>query len=303
MPKFKMRKELLDLINNTIIYKYDLPHTGLTIDKTIFSTCNDKCYEVTSQADLSKIIYNSIIEYSFNEFELNATDYNDLLEIAFQERIRFNEDDSDVVQLKYGFFGEVVLFAILKVIYGVDSLISKGYFYSPIENSEAKGYDSYHLVESDSKIQLWFGETKFHKSYTQAINDVLGKISTSLSDAYLRKNLLAIRQNKDRLNIVGSTMETILDAWAKNPKIVIIDELTKHNIELIYPIFILFEGKKAGYDESIKAIPKYIQENYTAPTFGLSIPYTLYFILMPVSDVKAVKTEVLSWIKSRKQLL
>jgi len=298
-----MRKELLDLINNTIIYKYDLPHTGLTIDKTIFSTCNDKCYEVSNQTDFSEIIYNSIIEYSFNEFEINGSDYNDLLEIAFQERIRFNEDDSDEVQLKYGFFGEVVLFAILKVIYGVDSLISKGYFYSPIENSEAKGYDSYHLVESGSKIQLWFGETKFHKSYTQAINDVLGKISTSLSDAYLRKNLLAIRQNKDRLNIAGSTMETILDAWAKNPKIVIIDELAKHNIELIYPIFILFQANRAGYDESIKAVPKYIQENYIAPTFGLSIPHTLYFILMPVSDVKAVKTEVLSWIKSRKQLL
>ncbi len=298
-----MRKELLDLVNNTIIYKYDLPHTGLAIDKTIFSTSNDKCYEVTNQNDLAEIIYNSIIEYSFNEFEMNGNDYNDLLEIAFQERIRFNEDDSDEVQLKYGFFGEVVLFAILKVIYGVDSLISKGYFYSPIENSEAKGYDSYHLVESNSKIQLWFGETKFHKSYTQAINDVLGKISTSLSDGYLRRNLLAIRQNKDRLNIVGSTIETILETWAKNPKIVIIDELVKHNIELVYPVFILFEGSKKGFDESIKAIPKYIQDKYTVPTFGLSIPYTLYFVLMPISGVKAVKTEVLSWIKSKKQLL
>jgi len=298
-----MRKELLDLINNTIIYKYDLPHTGLSIDKTIFSTCNDKCYEAANQNDLSEIIYNSIIEYSFNEFEINGSDYNDLLEIAFQERIRFNDNDSDEVQLKYGFFGEVVLYAILKVIYGVDSLISKGYFYSPIENSEAKGYDSYHLIESNSKIQLWFGETKFHKSYTQAINDVLGKISISLSDGYLSRNLLAIRQNKDRLNIAGSTMESILNTWSKNPKIVIIDELIKYNIELVYPIFILFEGSKKGYDESIKAIPKYIQENHTVPTFGLSVPYTLYFVLMPISDVKAVKTEVLSWIKSRKPLL
>jgi hypothetical protein len=186
-----MRNALLKLVNSTIIYKYDLPHTGLAIDKTIFSTSNDKCYEVTNQNDLAEIIYNSIIEYSFNEFEINDNDYDDLLEVAFQERIRFNEDDSDDVQLKYGFFGEVVLFAVLKVIYGIDSIISKGYFYSPIENSEAKGYDSYHLVESNSKIQLWFGETKFHKSYTQAVNDVLKKISTSLSDSYLERNLLA----------------------------------------------------------------------------------------------------------------
>lgn len=298
-----MRKELLDLINNTIIFKYELPHTGLSIDKTIFSTCNDKCYEVTDQNHLAEIIYNSIIEYSFNEFEINGNDYEDLLEVAFQERIRFNEDDSDDVQLKYGFFGEVVLFAVLKVIYGIDSIISKGYFYSPIENSEAKGYDSYHLVESNSKIQLWFGETKFHKSYTQAVNDVLKKISTSLSDSYLERNLLAIRQNKDRLNLTGSTIEKILDSWSKNPKITIIDELAKYNIELVYPIFILFQENARGYDESIKAIPKYIKQKYSVPSFALSIPYTLYFIFMPISDVKAVKTEVLSWIKSRKQLL
>lgn len=298
-----MRNALLKLVNSTIIYKYDLPHTGLAIDKTIFSTSNDKCYEVTNKNDLAEIIYNSIIEYSFNEFEINDNDYDDLLEVAFQERIRFNEDDSDDVQLKYGFFGEVVLFAVLKVIYGIDSIISKGYFYSPIENSEAKGYDSYHLVESNSKIQLWFGETKFHKSYTQAVNDVLKKISTSLSDSYLERNLLAIRQNKDRLNLTGSTIETILDSWSKNPKIKIIDELSKYNIELVYPIFILFQENASGYDESIKAIPKYIKKKYTVPSFALSIPYTLYFIFMPVSDVKTIKTEVLSWIKSRKQLL
>lgn len=298
-----MRNKLFDLINSTIIYKYDLPHIGLSIDKTIFSTCNDKCYEAANQNDLSEIIYNSIIEYSFNEFEINDNDYDDLLEIAFQERIRFNDDDSDEVQLRYGFFGEVVLYAILKVIYGIDSLISKGYFYSPIENSEAKGYDAYHLVESNSQIQLWFGESKFHKNYTQAVNDVLGKISNTLSDGYLSRNLLAIRQNKDRLNIVGSSMERILNTWSKNPRIVILDELIKYNIELIYPIFILFEGSKKGYDESIKAIPKYIQKNYPVPTFELSVPYTLYFILMPISDVKAVKKEVLLWIKSRRPLL
>jgi hypothetical protein len=105
------------------------------------------------------------------------------------------------------------------------------------------------------------------------------------------------------LNLTGSTIETILDSWSKNPKIKIIDELSKYNIELVYPIFILFQENASGYDESIKAIPKYIKKKYTVPSFALSIPYTLYFIFMPVSDVKTIKTEVLSWIKSRKQLL
>lgn len=298
-----MRQQLLDLINNTILYKYDLPHTTLAMEKTIFSTCNDKCYSAPDKNALAEVIYNSIIEYSFNEFEIGARDYNDLQAIAFQDRIRYDENATDAVQLKYGFFGEVILYAILKIIFGTNSIISKGYFYSPIENSESKGYDSYHLIESNSKIQLWFGETKFHISHISAINDVLGKISTSLSDTYLQRNLLAIRKNKDNLNIAGSRLEGILRAWDSNPKIVIMDELRNHNIELVYPVVIIYQQNRIGYDDSIKAIPEYIKSNYTVPTFNLSIPYILHFVLIPIEDVKAVKTEVLSWIKLKKPLL
>lgn len=298
-----MRQQLLDLINNTILFKYELPNADANIERTIFSNLNDKCYETTNRNDLAEIIYNSIIEYSFNEFEINEKEYNDLHTIAFQDRIRFDENDSDETQLKYGFFGEVILYAILKIILGVDALIARGVLYNPLENSESKGYDAYHLIESDSKIQLWIGETKFHQNYTQAVNDVLGKIKISLSDDYLRTNLLTLRKNKDRLNMQGSTLESILNEWNQHPNIVIIDELKKYQIELVYPIIILFQQNKTGYDASIKAIPEYIKKNYKVEDYNLSIPCFLYFVFIPVEDVKAIKTEVLSWIKLKKQLL
>ena len=214
-----------------------------------------------------------------------------------------NINDSDETKLKYGFFGEVILYAILKIIFGVDALIARGVLYNPLENSESKGYDAYHLIESDSKIQLWLGETKFHQSYTQAVNDVLGKIKISLSDDYLRKNLLTLRKNKDRLNIQGSTLESILNEWDKNPNIVITDVLNKHRIELVHPILILFKQKKGGYDASIKAIPEYIKKKHKVVDYNLSIPCFLYFVFIPVADVKAIKIKVLSWIKSKKPLL
>ena len=298
-----MRQLLLDLINNTIIFKYDLPYSVANIPRTIFSTNDDKCYEANDQNALIEIIYNSIIEYSFNEFEISEREYNDLHTIAFQERIRFNEGDSDETKLKYGFFGEVLLHAILKVFFGTDTIISKGYFYNPLENAESKGYDAYHLIESNSKVQLWFGETKFHQNYTQAVNDVLGKIKNSLSDNYLRKNLLALRKNKDNLNIQNSTLETILNNWNANPNIVILDELKKYSIKLVYPIIILFNQNGRGYDECIKAIPKYIEENHNVEAYDLSIPVSVFFIFIPLEDVKAIKSEVLSWIKLKKPLL
>ncbi|MCK9401913.1 MAG: DUF1837 domain-containing protein [Chitinophagaceae bacterium] len=298
-----MRQQLLDLINNTILFKYELPHAPTSIPKTIFSTANDKCYEATNKNALVEIIYNSIIEYSFNEFEIDGREYNDLHTIAFQDRIRFDEDDSDEVKLKYGFYGEVILHAILKVFFGTDTIISKGCFYNPLENSESKGYDAYHLIESHSTIQLWFGETKFHKGYTNAVNDVLGKIKISLSDNYLHRNLLVLRKNKDNLNTGNSTLQSILNGWDANPNIVIFDELIKHKIELVYPVIIMFQQNSSGYDESIKAIPKYIEEKYTVEKFDLTIPYSLFFVFIPIENVKTIKTEVLSWIKLKKPLL
>lgn len=298
-----MRQQLLDLINNTILFKYELPHAPTSIPKTIFSTHNDRCYEAANRNDLSEIIYNAIVEYCFDEFEIGDRDYKDLQALAFQDRIKFNEADADATQLKYGFFGEVLLYAILKVYFGAETIISKGFLYNPLENSEAKGYDAYHLVDNGSTLQLWFGETKFHKSYTNAVSDVLGKINTALSDNYLKKNLLVLRKNRERLNTENTTLDTVLKSWEENPNIVLFDELNKHNIELVYPVVILFEQNSSGYDASIKAIPEYIQKNYTVSNFALSIPYSLFFIFIPIENVKAVKTEVLSWIKSKKQLL
>lgn len=150
---------------------------------------------------------------------------------------------------------------------------------------------------------MWFGETKFHKSYSQAVNDVLSKIQNSLSDKYLSKNLLALRKNKDNINLRGSKIEKILDDWTENPSIKIIEEIKQHSIELVYPVIILFQQNKKGFDESIKAIPKYIEQKHKLSKYDLSIPYSVFFVFLPVEDVKLVKSEVIKWIESKKPLM
>lgn len=298
-----MRKSLHTLVKSTIIFKYDLPNKAKSIPSTLFSTENDKCYSISDEQALVKIIYNSIIDYSFNEFDLTKRDLEDLHTIAFQERIRFDEADNQSSKLRYGFFGEVLLHCVLKLFFKTDTLISKGYFFDPLTKGEARGYDAYHLIERNGTVGLWFGETKFHVSYTNAINDVLKKIKSSLSDSYLSTNLLAIRKNKENLNIQGSKIKTILNDWDKNPRIKIIEELQQHSINLIYPVIILFQQNKTGYDDSIKKIPKYIEENYKLENYDLSIPYSVFFIFIPIENVKNVKKEVLEWIELKKPLI
>lgn len=296
-----MRQSLIDLIDKTIVYKYDLPNVGVGIEKTIFSTANDKCYSASDKDDFAEIIYNSIIEYSFNEFDISGKDYQNLHIIALRNKLKYNPDIDEESKIKYGFFGEVILYSILVILFKSKPLIARGYFYSPLENSETKGYDSYHLIEHNGLLELWFGEVKFHINHTQGIKSVLENIDKALSDLYLEKNVIAIHNHKNNLNITGSAIETVLDNWEDNPSIKIIDEIKKYKIKLVYPILLMYEDDMKGYDNNIKKVIDHIQSKYAARTFTLSIDYSVFFILLPVEKVKEIKLSVIQWIESKKR--
>lgn len=72
---------------------------------------------------------------------------------------------------------------------------------------------------------------------------------------------------------------------------------------MVYPVIILFEQNTAGFDENIKKIPKYIEEKHILEDYDLSIPCTVFFVFLPIEDVKKVKSEVLKWIELKKPLL
>lgn len=298
-----MRDSLIELIKKTIFFEYHLPNMEKSIQKIKFSTDYDKCFSSENMESLKEVIYNLIVEYSFNEFELENKDYHKLLGQALKSKIRYNEEANEDTKIKYGFFGEVLLYGILHILLGVKPLISRGYFYNPLENSETKGYDSYHIIERDGNTELWFGETKFHEKFKSGIKDVLEKIDKALSDKYLDRNVVAIISNHKRnLNIQNSNIEKIITDWEENPNIIITEHLKKYKMKLIYPILILYDGKD-DYDKSIEQIPKYINKEYELKTFDLSIDYSIFFILLPLKNVKQIKKDVISWIESKKALM
>lgn len=298
-----MRDSLFQLINNTIIFQYHLPNSNIGISKTIFSIDDDHCFKTTDQNSFSEIIYNSILEYSFNEFEIENKDYNKLHFIALQKRLKYNYTLDIEEKIKYGFLGEVVLFSILCVMFKSKPLIARGYFYNPLENSETKGYDSYHLIEKNNQTELWFGEVKFHKNYKTGIDSIFENIKKAISDDYLGKNVLAISNHVNNINYKGNKVEEVINDWEENPYISIIDELNKHKMKLIYPIMLLYEEDTLGYDSSIKNIPKYIEDKYCSEKFNISVAYSIFFILLPIKEVKMIKKEVITWIESKKPLM
>lgn len=298
-----MRDTLKELLRQTIGLAYTLPK-GDEIPKVAISTDPDECYhELTTDKDLAKVIYNGIVEYSFDSLEPYFDRLSDAQIIALKKKLKFNASDPDDVRLAYGFYGEVMLHLFLQYFHNADSVISRGWFYQPTTNAEVTGYDSYQMVEKDDgTIELWFGEVKFYQSYSEAVKRILKKVSTSLSDDYLETNILDISQHLEQIN-PQSRIDRIVASWEANPSIKIKDELVKYNMTLVYPMLVLFDDKNKTYDEIIKIVVKYVNDNYPRIVYNMAIPTKLFFMLLPVKSGKEIKNQVLSWIDSKEALI
>ena len=301
-----MREALKAAVENAIFLECQLPHQESGIDKSCITAQNDICFNNTSPQDISKIIYNGIVEFAVNEFEIDYDHLEREQRKAIISRIRYNPEADDRAKLKYGFYGEVLLDLILRTFMSTNVLAARGYFYSPIENSEAKGFDAFHLIERADGIDLWFGEAKFYQDYKAAITPVLEKLSTSLSDDYLNRNLLAIINQREHLTTNTRLVVDLMDSWEENPNINLAEEVGQRNIRLVYPIFIAYQKNTTDvYHDSIKKCIDHIADEYRR--LKISIPatfdYRLFFIFLPLSEVKQIKERVISWIDSQEPLI
>lgn len=299
-----MRDSLKSLMEHCIGLKYSLPNTGSSIPKITVSTLSDKCYQVlTSDGDLSKIIYNGIIEYSFDESSIDLTKLDTLQKRALISRMKFDRAATEEQQLKYGFYGEVLLFLMLQHFYGAETFISRGHFYNPLESSETKGFDTYQMLQkSDGSIELWFGEVKFHKSFRTGVNQILEKINISLSDDYLNKNFIAMEDFETFVNSKVS-ISPILDAFRNNPTVNLAEVARNNGMSFVYPMLVVFNDEGKSYDEIIKSVVDYTNNRFTQLNINFSLEYSLFFILLPVSVAKDIKDQVRKWILSNQQVI
>jgi hypothetical protein len=297
-----MRQSLVDLFKNTIVLKYHLTNTSLGIDKCIYTNVkNDFCYENTDDNKLVEIIYNSIVDYAFNEKDFNDEDINDLHFEAIDQRVRIEEEDSDETKEKYGIFGETLLNMFLVNYFGTNAIIAKGYFYDILKPEENKGYDSFHLVEEQDYTNLWFGEVKFYQDYKGALNSIFKNIEKAISDNYFIKNLKALTPKKNDIDTRSVTIIEIIKRLRKKPDINIIELVNGFNLKLIYPICVICQID-SDYDNTIREIIDHIKTKLSGKNLTIGINYELFLILLPINNVKQVKQEVVKWINSKAQL-
>ena len=142
-----MREALKNAVQSAILFECKLPHQESGIDKACISSQNDICFRNTAPQEIAKVIYNGIVEFAVNEYEINYDDLALEQRRAILSRIRYNPSATETQKLKYGFYGEVLLDLVLRVFLRTSVVAARGYFYSSIEKSEAKGFDAFHLME------------------------------------------------------------------------------------------------------------------------------------------------------------
>lgn len=294
-----MRDSIVDFFNKVILVKYTLPN-GVSGKSSWTTTPFDYCCESTKDEDVAKIIYESIIEYAFNDDIIWKRPLDELQKEAIFSRIRYRKSDGDVTKESYGFYGEVLLNILLRIMPKTTPIIAKGYFYHRTDNRENSGYDSFHFMRTEQSLNLWFGEVKFHQSYRKAIVDVHKHISKALTNDYLSDNLLTILPQQANLNVQDEKVNAILDRLSRDPEVSIKELYKEFGVKLVYPIFIISDSLK-DYDTTIVNMINYVNE-HPISKIQLDVPYHIFFILLPIKDTKTIKQMVIEWIEKSQQL-
>jgi hypothetical protein len=297
-----LRKAINDLIKKVFTLKYKLPNGS--IEKSSITGQYDYCYEATDSG-ISDSIYMSIIDYCLNDIEIDLTKLDQNQIFSVENRLRYNSEDELDVQVKYGFFGEVLLNIVLSVFFHTNKIIAKGHFYSPIEKSEPKGYDSFHFVEDGGKIEFWFGEVKMYSSIRQAINSINSNLNKALSTDYYKENLRAILMRNNDLDEPGSSQlfKDLLDQLRNSNMNKVIDEIKSKGIKVVYPILIVYNENSSTFDEKIMKSMKIITDKIDTNKVINELSAEILFILIPANDVIEIKKEVLEWIFSQKSII
>jgi len=301
-----MRASLRQAIDHTLLIEFYLPNEVEGLDRSCLSTIDDTCLRGSSSEDVAKIIYNGLVEFAVNEYKIDYDKIDLEQRRVLRSSMRYDPEASEDTRIKYGFYGEVLLDLVLRSYFSTNVLLARGYLYSPIENSEVKGFDAFHLTEQNGQVDLWLGEAKFYQDYTAAISSVLKKIEFSLSDSYVDRNLLALIQHEGDLTNRPLQVLALFEKWKNNPDIKLAEEIQEHGIRITYPVFIIYEqASRDSYAASIKKCIEHIAEVCTTQNIQItnSFDYRICFIFLPISEVRATKKKVLEWIESKEPLI
>lgn len=172
------------------IFKFETNFTAKKIDDSSFTL--DYESGRYRQSELVGLIRDTVPYFALTSKEISSIDRSDWNKQSFT-RI------SDANINSKGDYGELLLYLVLSVFYDVPKFVTKARLRSTTRE-QIKGFDCAHFSVEDSKITLWLGEAKFHKSVSGAVSSAFKSLNEHLNDAEKIKSELKILGGEIEIN-------------------------------------------------------------------------------------------------------
>lgn len=179
-----------------------------------------------------------------------------------------------------GEFGELILHAAIRQVFGSLPAISKIYYKSATNNT-VKGFDAVHVVSNEYGLDLWLGEVKFYKDLNKAIYDVVSELHDHLDKDYLRDEFLLIKGKIDNDWPHAEELKKLL-----RPNASLDDTFDR----IVLPVLLTYESDTVnGYDrcseEYKRAFEEEIMQSYGKfASKELPQNVVINLFLMPLKD-------------------
>lgn len=212
-----------------------------------------------NRLDLDPMLVGLCVGYEFGEWRYDAL-VNHLMEwmpefcLTTKERLDINSGNMvplmrEAAKKLYtsqkfanrGEFGELILHAALRQVFGSIPAISKIYFKSA-SNDTVKGFDAVHIVPNGDDIELWLGEVKFYKDLNAAIRDVVAELHEHLEKNYLRDEFMLIGGKVDDELPFASELQRLIDPNVS------LDQVFKR---LVIPVLLTYESPTVESFDSV----------------------------------------------------
>lgn len=186
-----------------------------------------------------------------------------------------------------GEFGELILHAAIRQVFGSLPAISKIY-YKTARNDTVKGFDAVHVVAGQDGLELWLGEAKFYQRISAAIKDVVVELQQHFGRDYLRDEFLLLTGKIDSNWPHADELKKLLSPNTS------LDEVFKR---VCIPVLLTYDSKCiAGHTECnegyVKDFVAEVEKVYQEFASNKLPPVVIHLFLLPLHYKKELIAEL-----------
>lgn len=244
------------------------------------------------QDELVGLVRDIVPYFALTADEINSIDKSDWNRQSFT-RI------SDANRNSKGDYGELLLYLILSIFYDVPKFVTKARLRSTTRE-QIKGFDCAHFSIDDSKVTLWLGEAKFHKSISGAVSAAFESLEKHITDPDRIKSELKLLGGEIEINkSLESDKYDLLKSYVSGG-------MSLDKVDIAVPVLITYDSscvKKIGESDSADidsevfrdALKVELESNYAniyKKLWPASNNIRIVFIVLPLLSVSELKEKI-----------